>query len=153
MMSRELFETVGGFDERFGVCEDYDLWLRIAVDHAVLLLPAALVVKRGGHADQLSRSEWGMDRFRILALAKLLRSGLHGEKRQWAGDELRRKIAVFCAGARKRGKEKEALFYEGFLTQSFEETIDVGRAHSPLCAGEKLPSIYAGALAEVESSR
>ena len=30
MLRRDLFERIGGFDENFPVCEDYDLWLRIA---------------------------------------------------------------------------------------------------------------------------
>ena len=38
MMKRELYERVGGFDESFEVCEDYDLWLRIAVDTPVSLI-------------------------------------------------------------------------------------------------------------------
>ena len=39
LMTRELFERVGGFDDSFPVCEDYDLWLRIALDHPVYLIP------------------------------------------------------------------------------------------------------------------
>ncbi len=112
MMTRELFMRLGGFDETFDVCEDYDLWLRIAVDTAIPLIPEPLVVKRGGHGDQLSRSTWGLDRFRILALEKLLRSGLQGEKRRWALEALAGKVAIFAQGARKRGRESEALAYE-----------------------------------------
>ncbi|MCZ6451731.1 MAG: glycosyltransferase [Deltaproteobacteria bacterium] len=112
MMTRELFMRLGGFDETFDVCEDYDLWLRIAVDTPVLLIPEPLVVKRGGHGDQLSRSTWGLDRFRILALEKLLRSGLGGEKRRWAMEVLAGKVAILAQGARKRGRESEALVYE-----------------------------------------
>ncbi len=78
MMTRELFERAGGFDESFPVCEDYDLWLRIAAERPIPLIPEALVVKRGGHADQLSRSTWGMDRYRVRALQKLLRPGIGG---------------------------------------------------------------------------
>src|SRR6185436_7130914 len=33
MMTRRLFQALGGFDETYPVCEDYDLWLRIAVDY------------------------------------------------------------------------------------------------------------------------
>jgi glycosyltransferase involved in cell wall biosynthesis len=83
LMTRELFERTGGFDESFPVCEDYDLWLRIALDHPVPLIAEPLVVKRGGHADQLSRSTWGLDRFRARAIKKLLDSGIEGEKRSW----------------------------------------------------------------------
>jgi len=112
MMTRELFERVGGFDESFTVCEDYDLWLRVAVDNPVPLIPAPLVVKRGGHEDQLSRSTWGLDRFRVLALQKLLRSDLSYEKKQWVIEALRKKAAILAQGARKRGREDEALTYE-----------------------------------------
>jgi glycosyltransferase involved in cell wall biosynthesis len=108
MMTKELFYLAGGFDESFPVCEDYDLWLRIAVGHPVYLIDRPLVTKRGGHADQLSRSVWGMDRFRVLAIAKLLRAGIVGEKRQWALDSLRQKTSILAAGAAKRGKLDEA---------------------------------------------
>jgi glycosyltransferase involved in cell wall biosynthesis len=149
MMTRRLFESAGGFDDAFWVCEDYDLWLRIAVDHEVPLITKPLVVKRGGHADQLSRSEWGMDRFRVVTLIKLLRSGLEGAKRHWVLDELRRKIAILSAGARKRGRKKEALAYERLATESFEEEIDVGRTDPPLRAGERVPSGDTRAVAEL----
>jgi glycosyltransferase involved in cell wall biosynthesis len=112
MMTRELFLESGGFDENLPVCEDYDLWLRIAVNYPVPLLPQALVIKRGGHADQLSHSVWGMDRFRVLALQKILRSGISGERRQWALAALEHKASVLAAGARKRQRENEALAYE-----------------------------------------
>ena len=79
-MTKELFYWAGGFDESFPVCEDYDLWLRIAVGHPVFLIDRPLVTKRGGYADQLSRSLWGMDRFRALAIVKLLRAGLVAKK-------------------------------------------------------------------------
>jgi glycosyltransferase involved in cell wall biosynthesis len=117
MMTRDLFIEVGGFDENLLVCEDYDLWLRIGVDHAVPLVPQPLVIKRGGHRDQLSRALWGMDRFRVAALRKLLRSGLSGERRDWAVAALRRKVAVLANGARKRRRENEALAYEAILQE------------------------------------
>jgi GT2 family glycosyltransferase len=121
MMTRDLFIETGGFDENLTVCEDYDLWLRIAVDYPVPLLPQALVIKRGGHPDQLSQSTWGMDRFRVLALQKLLRSGLGGERRQWVLAALARKVGVLANGARKRHREGEALAYEA-LRAEFDGT-------------------------------
>jgi glycosyltransferase involved in cell wall biosynthesis len=117
MMTRELFDGLGGFDESFPVCEDYELWLRISAKTPILLLPKALVVKRGGHADQLSRSTWGLDRFRILALQKLLHSELSRGERRAVIEVLRKKAAILAQGARKRGKKNEAEFYEGVLAQ------------------------------------
>jgi glycosyltransferase involved in cell wall biosynthesis len=116
MMTRKLFDRQGGFDESFPVCEDYDLWLRVAVETPVFLVPEPLVVKRGGHTDQLSRSTWGLDRFRVVALRKLLDAGIHGEKRAWVLEALARKIAILAHGAGKRGRQSEALNYNALLT-------------------------------------
>ena len=122
MITPALFHETGGFDETLPVCEDYDLWLRIAVDHPVPLVPQALVVKRGGHRDQLSHSVWGMDRFRVASLRKLLRAGLAGERRQWALAAIAHKISVLAAGARKRGREGDALAFEAIL-EEFDQFI------------------------------
>jgi GT2 family glycosyltransferase len=140
MMTKRLFTQFGGFDESFPVCEDYDLWLRIGVDHPVPLIPMPLVVKRGGHSDQLSHSVWGMDRYRVQSLRKLLGNGLRGEKREWAIETLKRKISVLCRGARKRGKEYEATAYEGILSEVLQETLDVGDRDSPICERQGIPS-------------
>ena len=106
MLHRELFEQVGGFDESLPACEDYDLWLRIAATEPIYLITTLLVIKRGGHADQLSRRFWGMDRFRVTALCKLLDSGvLPPEQRRLTEDMLRMKCEVLAQGARKRGKD------------------------------------------------
>lgn len=112
MMTRELFDAVGGFDESFTVCEDYDLWLRIALHCPVHLIPQALVMKYGGHDDQLSRSIWGMDRFRIRALNKLLQADLTVSQRQSVTAMIQKKSRILAQGARKRGREDEARSYE-----------------------------------------
>jgi glycosyltransferase involved in cell wall biosynthesis len=138
MMTRELFNGVGGFDEGLPVCEDYDLWLRVAAKHSVPLIPYALTVKRGGHADQLSHSVWGMDRYRVAALQKLLRTDLSGEKRHWVVEMLGRKISILSQGARKRGKEVEAIAYETMLREFIEESVDVRGPDSRLCGGKRL---------------
>ncbi|MCZ6626138.1 MAG: glycosyltransferase [Deltaproteobacteria bacterium] len=136
MMTKELFERLGGFDEAFAVCEDYDLWLRVAVDTSVSLIPEPLVLKRGGHEDQLSRSTWGLDRFRILALRNLLHSGLRGERRSWVVEALAKKVAILAQGARKRGKENKALIYESFLAE-FVGGIGYDGSENPRLRQEK----------------
>jgi glycosyltransferase involved in cell wall biosynthesis len=140
MMTRELFFDAGGFDESLPVCEDYDLWLRIAVAHEVPLLPQPLVVKRGGHPDQLSHSIWGMDRFRVMALEKLLRSGLIGERRPWALEALKRKVSVLAAGARKRGQQADASSYEAIYDELRQEPFDDRRASPRVCQGSGFSS-------------
>lgn len=150
MITRELFERVGGFDESFPVCEDFDLWLRIAVDTPVYLIPEALVVKRGGHEDQLSRSTWGLDRFRVRAIKKLLDAGLKGDRRAWAIEELARKAAILAHGARRRGRESEALNYDGLVSE-FTGEINYDRSvGSRLREREGIPQTDAGAVAWAE---
>ncbi len=144
MMTKQLFNQVGGFDESFPVCEDYDLWLRIAVDHAIPLVPRALVIKRGGHRDQLSHSMWGMDRYRIESLRKLLRRGVPEEKREWVLDALKRKVSILCQGSRRRGRQHEAAAYEAVVSEFLQERIDVGDADSPICKREGVSSADAG---------
>jgi GT2 family glycosyltransferase len=142
-----LFDRVGGFDESLPVCEDYDLWLRIAVDHFVSLIPQALVVKRGGHADQLSHSMWGMDRYRVVALQKLLRSGLGGARRTATLDMLRRKLIILAQGSRKRGKQQEAAAYDKMIGEFLEESVDVGDSNTGLRGGQRVPLANRDAVA------
>jgi glycosyltransferase involved in cell wall biosynthesis len=146
MLTRELFNQVGGFDERFPVCEDYDLWLRIAKNHPVPLIADPLVIKRGGHADQLSRSIWGLDRYRVMALQKLLRSELGGSQREAAVRVLRRKVAVLAAGARKRGQAQDAVSYENILAE-FDQGRLVGNGDSRIRDGQGNSAGDVGALA------
>jgi len=104
LFERRLFEETGGFDESLPVCEDYDLWLRISLREPVGLLPEAGIIKYGGHKDQLSRSLWGMDRFRVKALEKLLKDNpeLSRDKKVAVLQELIHKLTVLYQGALKR---------------------------------------------------
>jgi GT2 family glycosyltransferase len=112
-MRRGLFEEVGTFDPDFPVCEDYDLWLRVAARFPVFFIPQQLIVKRGGHTGQLSRQGWGNDHYRVQALVKILEGGvLIDSMRGLTIQELHRKCRILINGFRKRGKETEALGYE-----------------------------------------
>lgn len=152
MLTKHLFSQSRGFDETFPVCEDYDLWLRIALDYLVPLIAMPLVVKRGGHADQLSRSLWGMDRYRVQSLRKLLHSGLSGEKREWVIDALRRKISILCQGARKRKKEGEAVSYENILSEFLQEGLDGTDPDSPICQEQGISSADSGTVVGLGST-
>lgn len=109
MVHRTLFEEVGLFDESLLACEDYDLWLRIGCRYPMGLVPKALVIKRGGHGDQLSATVPALDRFRLRALAKLLQTEpLSATQREHVERIIQHKAAVYAAGCLKRGKLEEA---------------------------------------------
>lgn len=113
IVHRSLLDEIGLFDETLPACEDYDLWLRLCAENPVLFVDEPLLVKYGGHADQLSRRYWGMDRFRIRALEKILVTAtLSAADRAAALAVLITKIGVYLNGARKRGKWQEAGDYE-----------------------------------------
>ncbi len=112
MISRGVFDKLGVFDESLPAAEDYDLWLRIAKAYPVYFIPDALIIKRGGHADQLSRKYTGIDRFRIMALEKLLSCGdLSGEHEQLVIKQLITKCNIYAQGCYKRDKKLEGDTY------------------------------------------
>lgn len=112
MIRRTLFDNIGYFDETLPACEDYDLWLRITKTYPVHFIDTPLIVKRGGHADQLSQKYWGLDRFRIQALEKLLRIGeLTPEQYEQTLQELQRKCGIMATGCAKRQKMQEYDYY------------------------------------------
>jgi len=112
MIQRNLLDRVGEFDENLPACEDYDLWLRISCRFPVHLIDAPLIIKRGGHDDQLS-SRAGLDKFRIKAIEKIIKSGLlSNDQHRAAVNTLKKKCAIYSAGCRKRGREEEAKYYK-----------------------------------------
>ena len=118
MFKKALLEKVGMFDETFPVCEDYELWLRVASQFPVGLLPDPLTIKRGGHADQLS-GQHSLDYYRIRALVKLLGQGrLSDAQKNAAAGELKKKRDIFLLGCRKRGNERSHREIEA-LTEEF----------------------------------
>lgn len=107
MMERDLFRDLEGFDETLPVCEDYELWLRVTLRSPVKTLPQPLTVKRGGHSDQLSKKYWGMDRFRVQALEKVLREEtLTTGQRDAVLKEIRIKLTILAEGFSKRHPKK-----------------------------------------------
>lgn len=112
MLRRSLLEEVGLFDEGLPVCEDYDLWLRIACRHPVHLIDEFLLVREAGHPDQLSASGPGMDRFRIQSLVRLIQSHvLTDAQTRDARKELRRKCRIYGEGCLKRGRAEEGRYF------------------------------------------
>jgi glycosyltransferase involved in cell wall biosynthesis len=122
MMDREFFKSMGGFDESLPACEDYDFWLRIGCRYPVHLISQQLVVKRGGHEDQLSGAP-GLDRYRILSLHKILETeNLTPNQFQKTVEMLNRKIDIYVSGCLKRGKTEEAAFIKTLARDVTEQS-------------------------------
>ena len=116
LMHRRIFDEVGLFDESMAVCEDYDMWLRVTARFPVLFIEKPLIIKQGGHADQLSRKYPAMDRFRIESIAKILGTGiLNDEMCIAAKKELIEKSRVYISGAAKREKTEEVQYCRELL--------------------------------------
>jgi glycosyltransferase involved in cell wall biosynthesis len=111
MFKRELIDRVGLFDENLPACEDYDLWLRVSLGLPIYLIDEALIIKRGGHEDQLSRNPM-LDKYRIKALLKILNQNLLiSEYRSAAVSKLKEKCMIYATGCQKRGRYQEAEKY------------------------------------------
>lgn len=93
MISRKCLEELGAFDPEFTVCEDYDLWLRLTSRFRVSFVEDPIVVKRGGHDDQLSSRYKAMDYWRVLSMKKLWEEG---ELKSWQKKALLDEFLIKC---------------------------------------------------------
>lgn len=117
LLNRGLFDRFGKFSESLPVCEDYDLWLRMSSRKPFFYLDEPLIIKRGGHQDQLSKSTWGFDRFRVQSLVRLMESAeLTPRLQRLTAREIVYRCQILIIGCRKRGKLIEA--------QRFQEIAD-----------------------------
>ena len=140
MIRAELFRSSGGFDEHMTAAEDYDLWLRILIDHEAGLLDEPLVTRRGGHPDQTSATTPALDRFRILALAKLLADNrLSPARRSSVVEVLAEKCRIYARGLRRRARIDEARLYEWIADQA--RGWDTRAAPEIGCAVESMRSM------------
>jgi glycosyltransferase involved in cell wall biosynthesis len=113
MIRKKLFELRGGFNEDFPVCEDYDLWLRIAIDYPIFLIDKPCTIKHGGHEDQLS-AHHSQDKYRIASIVGLIQSGcLSREQEAMATSVLEKKCWIYGNGCLKRGRTEEGQYYLG----------------------------------------
>ena len=112
MIHRSLFEQMHGFDESLPACEDYDLWLRISCQYPIDLIQTPLIIKRGGHNDQLSNAP-RLDRYRIQSLYNILNSNmLTYDQYQSALFMLQEKCRIYATGCFKYGRIEEANYYQ-----------------------------------------
>ncbi len=123
VLHRSLLESVGYFDETLPACEDYDLWLKICHQYPVCYIDQPLITKYGGHQDQLSTRYWGMDRFRIRSLHRLLQQDvLNQQNRLAATSMLFKKLVILLKGAHKHANQKIIDEFTPMLHQAQEQT-------------------------------
>ena len=109
IIHKDIFNDVGLFDKNLPVCEDYDLWLRICSKYEVLFLDQKLFIKYGCHDDQLSKKYWGMDRYRVIALEKMIDNPLLSLDNRIATINMTiRKVKILQKGYEKHEHQKEA---------------------------------------------
>lgn len=113
LVKKALLESVGLFDEALPACEDYDLWLRVFSQYRVLLVAEPLLIKYGGHQNQLSQKYWGMDRFRVASIIKLLEQyNLNEHYRHCAVTMLLHKLTILIKGFEKRKNTADLTRYQ-----------------------------------------
>jgi len=117
LFHREVFDEIGRFDESLPVCEDYDLGIRLARRYPFRFIDRPLIIKRGGHSDQLSKRYWGMDRYRIAALEKALSLDLTADQERLVKAEIVKKSRILAGGFHKRGKKTEAEKYTRLISR------------------------------------
>jgi len=101
IISRNLWSEYGGFNEDFVVCEDYDLWLKITAKYEVGYIERPLIVKYGGHDDQLSQKYRAMDYWRVKSLTNVLKEGLTPQYQLAVACEIVRKGDILINGYKK----------------------------------------------------
>ncbi len=128
MINKSIFDEIGVFDETMPACEDYDLWLRISAKFPVQFIANHLIIKTGGHKDQLSRKYWGMDRFRVYSLIKILAGNtLSSVQRKEALSTLMEKSGILLKGFLKRNKLLEAQYYRRLMEVQADQDLQVLR--------------------------
>lgn len=117
VLSAELFDRYGLFDEKLKACEDYDLWLRITPFEEVGLIEKKLITRYSGHDDQLSSHYPVMDRFRLYSIIKLLKTGrLKDYQREQAQSRAIEKADIIRNGAVKRNNTALSVYIEEIIS-------------------------------------
>lgn len=126
---KQTLGEIGLFRTELPVCEDYDLWNRILLaGHSIGLIEENLMVRYGGHEDQLSNKYLALERFRLYSL--LLTKEEFRENGKWDllepqakllfRNAIKSRIDTILQGRSKRGKDTEWI--ENLLTDFLSET-------------------------------
>ncbi|RHX84616.1 glycosyltransferase family 2 protein [Leptospira stimsonii] len=134
LLRKDLYLENGGMDEDLPACEDYDLWLRISSQNPIALLSEELLIRYGGHEDQLSFRYPVMDRFRIYSILKLLNTQLLTEKQR----EQAKAILFIKWNVLRQGRIKRNV-WNSELDLLWERTVKEGLDSE---SGKKIQSFF-----------
>ena len=118
MIKKHIFNKYGYFDESMPVCEDYDMWLRVSAFEKVGFISIPLLIKYGGHSDQLSRKYEAMDKYRVQSMIRIYKiNKLPIAKRDAIIKVILQKSNILLKGALKRNKKEDANIYQGWVEE------------------------------------
>ncbi len=123
MLEKSLYLEMGGFDEDFIVCEDYDLWLKITSLYEVGFVKDPIIKKYGGHEDQLSARYRAMDFYRVKALERILRIRELGDEWEKAVCAIMvKKASILKQGYIKHNNNENLAYVDSLLKRFSKET-------------------------------
>tara|TARA_A100001015_G_scaffold291766_1_gene366331 strand:- start:653 stop:2044 length:1392 start_codon:yes stop_codon:yes gene_type:complete len=115
LIHHSIFNTIGYFDTQLPVCEDYDLWCRIARHYPIGLVPHVGHIRYAGHNDQLSSKYLAMDRFRVFSLKKQLKQEESVYFKEMIRKELEKKQKIIDTGAKKRSHKGQTWISKNWI--------------------------------------
>jgi glycosyltransferase involved in cell wall biosynthesis len=131
LIRKKVFETLGPFREDFPVCEDYDLWLKFAARFEAGFITKPVVIKYGGHDDQLSRQFTAMDYFRCKSLIEHLDSSyINEDERLHLATGLVEKCDILVKGYNKHGRTGAIREIANWRDQALRLLTANHKAHS-----------------------
>ena len=124
LVHKSVFDKVGLFDENLPACEDYELWLRIALHYPFLYLPHPCILKQLGRWPSLSQ-QYGLDQHRIQALSGLLNCQLTDQQARATRKTIVQKCRIYAEGCAKHQKPLEAKWAMTVACQFSESAEDL----------------------------
>jgi glycosyltransferase involved in cell wall biosynthesis len=76
VVKKEVFDTVGLFDESLKICEDYEMWLRIAKEYRIGFIDEPLVIRRR-YRTNITENKFLYINSSVMLFRNLLKSNQH----------------------------------------------------------------------------
>jgi glycosyltransferase involved in cell wall biosynthesis len=94
VVKREVYERLGGFDQTLSFSEDWEMWVRIAVNYPIGYVPEPLAEYRVHNSNITSKTRTGA---RNIDDLKRCINMIHGHMNEAERDEIRKKALKFYA--------------------------------------------------------